>query len=97
MKKLYITLALAFIGTFSFGQTYKKIVVTKGSGKDTLLQVVETKTTTDTLDRKFIKAEIERFQSAKKAGLESIAIQTKLNAYYQSEIDRLKLLKAKTD
>lgn len=93
MKKIFTTLFAIFVLTIiGKSQTYKKITV----NNDTLLQVIETKTTTDTLSRKDLKAEIERFKQAKKSGLESIEIQQKLNAFYQEEIDRLRLLLKKT-
>lgn len=97
MKKIIITLALAFIGTVAYSQTYTKIVV-KG---DTCLKIVETKTTTDTLKRKQIKEELQKIKTARQANKDSrktqIAEFDRLEAYYAAEIDRLKLLLLKTD
>lgn len=95
MKKIIITLALAFIGTFSYGQSDKKIVRVKDGKKDTLL--VRERVVTDTISRQDYNKEIARFEQALQAGKESIAIQTKLNEYYLSEIKRLKAEKKKTD
>ena len=94
MKKTIITLALALIGTFSFGQTtYKKIVI----NKDTLLQVVQTKTTTDTLKRKELKEEKQKLIQAKKANLESIDILKALNVKHDARLVELNALLLKTD
>ena len=104
MKKIIITLSLVALAAISYGsdgdtltKTFKKVVVTKPTGKDTALVVTYTITTVDTVKRVDYKAQIDRYQQALQSGKESIAIQQKLNAYYQAEIDRLKLLKKKTD
>jgi peptidoglycan hydrolase CwlO-like protein len=92
MKKIIITLAIALIGTFGYSQTYKKVV----SGKDTLLTVVQTKTTTDTLKRKDLKEQIAKYKADKESRQESIkALKANID-FYGSEIARLTALLRKT-
>lgn len=93
MKKIIITTLVIVAAHLGYSQTYKKQVI----GSDTLLVITETKASVDTLNRKQIKEQIEKFKADKQARLESIK-QLQLNIdYYNAKIDRLKLLLKKTD
>jgi len=93
MKKITITLVLVALAAISYGQTYKKIV----SGKDTLLTVNQTVTKTDTLNRKEIKSQIEKYRADKKSRQGSISELQKNIEFYNAEIIRLTALLKKTD
>ena len=84
MKKITITLVLVALAAISYGQSDKKIITNKGGKKDTLL--VRERIVIDTISRKDYNSEIQKFEQSYKSGLESIAIQTKLNEYYLSII-----------
>ena len=81
------------LAAISYGQTYKKVL----RGKDTLLTVVQTITSNDTLNRKQIKSDIEKFKADKASRQQSIDELKKNIEFYNAEIIRLTALLRKTD